>query len=122
MGAFHANYHTKSGSYVHHMGIAEGGNCIILAGAGPMGLGAVDYAVNGPRKPKLLVVTDIDGAKLDRAASLITPESAAAKGVKLIYVNTANLDALSHLVGLSEGAGYDDVFVFAPVRSVVERT
>ena len=66
VGAFHANYHTKSGSYVHHMGIAEGGNCIILAGAGPMGLGAVDYAVNGPRKPKLLVVTDIDGAKLDR--------------------------------------------------------
>ncbi|NLK39948.1 MAG: zinc-binding dehydrogenase [Clostridiales bacterium] len=121
VGAFHANYHTKSGSYVHHMGIVEGGNCIILAGAGPMGLGAIDYAINGPRQPKLLVVTDIDEARLARAATLITPETAAERGVELIYVNTANIDAEAHLLGLTDGAGYDDVFVFAPVRSLVEQ-
>lgn len=120
VGAFHANYHTQNGSYVHHMGIVEGGNCIILAGAGPMGLGAVDYAVHGPRKPKLLVVTDIDEARLQRAATLITPESAERQGVKLVYVNTANLDAESYLRGLTGGEGYHDVFVFAPVRPVVE--
>ena len=85
------------------MGIVEGGNCIILAGAGPMGLGAIDYAINGPRQPKLLVVTDIDEARLARAATLITPETAAERGVELIYVNTANIDAEAHLLGLTDG-------------------
>jgi len=31
-GAYHAQYHTKGGSYVHNMGIKEGGNVAILAG------------------------------------------------------------------------------------------
>ena len=57
VGGYHANYHTTAGSYVHDMGIVEGGNCAILAGAGPMGLGAIDYAIHGPIKPKMLVVT-----------------------------------------------------------------
>ena len=58
-----------NGSYVHEMGIKEGGNAAILAGAGPMGLGTIDYAIHCDRKPGLLVVTDIDQARLDRAAS-----------------------------------------------------
>ena len=41
------------------MGIREGGNLILMAGAGPMGLGAVDYAIHCDRKPKMMVVTDI---------------------------------------------------------------
>ena len=57
-----------TGSYQHEMGIVEGGNLAILAGAGPMGLGAIDYAIHCDRKPGLLVVTDIDQARLDRAA------------------------------------------------------
>ena len=36
----------EAGSYVHEMGIREGGSMAILAGAGPMGLGAIDYAVH----------------------------------------------------------------------------
>ena len=39
IGGFHANYHTETGKYVHHMGIVEGGKMALLAGAGPMGLG-----------------------------------------------------------------------------------
>ena len=42
IGGAHASYHTKSGSYVHKMGIREGGKLALLAGAGPMGLGMVD--------------------------------------------------------------------------------
>ncbi len=122
IGGFHANYHTKAGSYVHEMGIKEGGKTAILAGVGPMGLGAIDYAVHCDRKPSLLVVTDIDAARLARAESILTPEEAAKNGVKLIYLNTADCeDPVKALRELSGGDGYDDVFVFAPVKPVVEQ-
>jgi len=122
VGAFHASYHTVSGSYVHNMGIVEGGNMAILAGAGPMGLGAIDYAIHCDRKPKLLVVTDIDEARLKRAASLYTVEEAARNGVKLVYVNTSGMeDVPGHLISYTDGKGFDDVFVFAPVKAVVEQ-
>ena len=121
VGGFHANYHTKAGSYVHEMGVVEGGNMAILAGVGPMGLGAIDYAIHGDRKPKKLVVTDIDQARLDRAASILTVEDAAKNGVELIYVNTGAIEnPTEELMRLSDGKGYDDVFAFAPVKAVVE--
>jgi threonine dehydrogenase-like Zn-dependent dehydrogenase len=121
-GAFHANYHTTQGSYNHHMGIVEGGKTAILAGVGPMGLAAIDYAVHNPRKPGLLVVTDIDQARLDRAASIYSVEDAKKNGVELHYVNTRDLpDVDAALLEYSGGTGYDDVFVFAPVRAVIEQ-
>lgn len=122
IGAFHANYHTESGSYIHKMGIKEGGNMAILAGVGPMGLGAIDYAIHADKKPSRLVVTDIDEARLVRAASLYTVEEAKKNGIELVYVNTAAVsDPVNHLLNLTDGAGYDDVFVYAPVKSVVEQ-
>lgn len=123
VGGFHANYHTKPGSYVHQMGIVEGGAMALLAGVGPMGLGAIDYAIHCDRKPALLVVTDIDNARLERAASIYTVEEAKANGVELIYVNTAEegkgTDYLKSLT--PKGEGFNDVFVYAPVRPVVEQ-
>jgi len=120
-GAFHANYHTTPGSYTHDMGIVPGGSMAILAGAGPMGLGAVQYAIACDRKPALLAVTDIDEARLQRARQLVPPEQAAENGVRLMYVNTAGIDRpAEYLRALTGGAGYDDVFVLAPVRRVVE--
>ncbi|MBE7034889.1 MAG: L-sorbose 1-phosphate reductase [Ruminococcaceae bacterium] len=121
VGGFHANYHTTAGSYVHDMGTVIGGNMAILAGVGPMGLGAIDYAIHNERKPKLLVVTDIDQARLDRAASILTVEEAAKNGIKLVYLNTGNIeDPVAEMMKLTDGKGYDDVFVFAPVKPVVE--
>ena len=117
IGAFHANYHTTSGSYEHNMGIVPGGNMAILAGAGPMGLGAVDYIIHCDRKPSLLVVTDIDETKLRRAMEVLTVEEAAKNGVRLVYANTGDS---SELLALTDGRGYDDVFVYAPVAPVVE--
>lgn len=122
VGAFHANYHTTGGSYVHNMGIVEGGNMAILAGVGPMGIGAIDYAIHCNRKPGLLVVTDIDEARLKRAASIYTVEEAEKNGVTLKYVNTSGIENVQeYLLSFTNGKGYDDVFVFAPVKPVVEQ-
>jgi threonine dehydrogenase-like Zn-dependent dehydrogenase len=41
--------------------------------------------------------------------------------VKLIYQNTAGPDAVSKLMALTDGKGYSDVFVMAPVAPVVEQ-
>ena len=120
IGTFHAQYHTHKEDYNHDMGIREGGNMAILAGAGPMGLGAIDYAIHCDRKPGLLVVTDIDQARLDRAASIYTAEEAARNGVKLVYANTRE-NAVETLMEISGGKGYDDVLVFAPVPAVIEQ-
>lgn len=122
VGGFHVNYHTEAGSYVHQMGIVEGGNMALLAGVGPMGLGAIDYVIHCDRKPGLLVVTDIDDARLTRAASIYTVEEAAKNGVKLIYVNTSKQeDVPAYLRSFTNDAGYDDVYVYAPVKPVVEQ-
>jgi len=121
VGAFHAQYHTRSGSYVHSMGIAEGGSMALLAGVGPMGLGAIDYAIHNLRKPSRLVVTDIDDKRLNRAARLLSPEEAKRNNVELLYVNTGELtEPVDHLRRLNGGNPYDDVFVFAPVKPVLE--
>lgn len=122
IGACHAQYHTKYGDYNHIMGIVEGGTCAILAGAGPMGLGCIDYLAHGPRKPRLLVVTDIDQPRLDRAASLLRPADLKKVGIELVYLNTAKIpDAVGHLRKMAGGEGFDDLFVFAPVAPVVEQ-
>lgn len=122
IGTYHAMYHTKGGSYEHQMGIVEGGKLALLASVGPMGLGAIDYALHCDRRPSLLVVTDIDDARLERAASIYTVEHAKEMGIELHYVNTAKVDdPVAALRELTGGTGYDDVICFAPVRPVVEQ-
>ncbi|MCX7024797.1 MAG: zinc-binding dehydrogenase [Spirochaetes bacterium] len=121
VGAYHAQYHTKGGSYVHDMGIVEGGSLALLASVGPMGIGAIDYAMHAKRKPARVVVTDIDDDRLARAASIFTVEEARENGVELVYANTKDPDdPAARLKGLNGGKPFDDVFVFAPVKSVVE--
>lgn len=86
-----------------------------------MGLGAVEYGLNFENKPKRIVVTDIDDARIARAKEVISPKSAAEKGIDLLYVNTAKMDdAVTELMTITEGHGYDDVFVYAPIRQVAE--
>jgi threonine dehydrogenase-like Zn-dependent dehydrogenase len=123
IGAMHANYHTSPGSYIHDMGIRKRGNMAILAGVGPMGLAAINYAIHRTdRKPRMIVVTDIDSRRLDRAASLYSTEEAADNGIELLYVNTGNMsNPVETLRALTGGHGYDDVFVFAPVVPIVEQ-
>ncbi|MBC8014289.1 MAG: zinc-binding dehydrogenase [Sporomusaceae bacterium] len=122
IGSFHASYHTTMGSYEHKMGIVEGGKLAILAGAGPMGLGAIDYAMNCDRRPKVIVVTDVDEKRLARAQSIFSAREAKGKGIELSFVNTKDMeDAPGYLRALSGGTGFDDVMVFAPVKVLVEQ-
>jgi len=123
IGAMHANYHTKPGSYIHQMEIVDGGKMAILAGVGPMGLAAINYVISREdRKPSLMVVTDIAQDRLDRAAEIFPVEWAKEKGIELIYLNTGNVeDPIKALKDVSGGEGYNDVFVFAPVAPVVEQ-
>jgi threonine dehydrogenase-like Zn-dependent dehydrogenase len=121
IGAMHANYHTNPGLYIHKMGIVNGGNVAILAGVGPMGLAAINYAIHRTdRKPKLLVATDIDDNRLNRAGQIYPVELAKKKGIDLHYINTAKLEnPLESLKSFTNGKGFDDVFVFAPVSEVI---
>lgn len=103
--------------YKPMMGIKPNGKVAILAGCGPMGLVAIDIALHGSVKPAMVVVTDIDQARLDRAAAIFSSEKAAEVGIKLVFANTTDKDELMEISG---GTGFDDVFVYAPVPAVVE--
>ncbi len=98
-------------------GIKEDGKVAILAGCGPMGLVAIDIALHGTVKPSMVVVTDLDNARLERAKAVFPPEKAAEDGIKLVFANTTDKEELMEISG---GMGFDDVFVYAPVPSVVE--
>ena len=120
-GTFHAMYHVTRGKYEHDMGIREGGRMAILAGVGPMGLAAIDYIIHCDRRPSLLIVTDIDDARLARAEQMLSPAEAAENGIKLVYANTGKVENdREFMMSFTDGAGYDDVLVFAPVAPVVE--
>ena len=101
---------------VPYTNIKPDGKVAILAGCGPMGLVAIDLALHGMVKPSVVVVTDLDENRLSRAKKLFSPEKAAQDGITLIFSNSTDG---AELVALA-GGEYDDVFVYAPVPSVVE--
>ena len=121
IGGYMANYHTKPETHEHFIGAKEGGNIAILGGCGPMGLGAISYALAMENKPKMVVVTEINDDRINRAREVISEEDAKAKGVELHYVNTAKMDdEVKELMDLTGGEGYHDVFVYAPVKAIAE--
>lgn len=121
IGGFRAFYHSGKEEYTHEMGIVENGHMAIIGGTGPMGLGAIDYALNGcPRKPGTLVVTDINPERLARAEKIFSPAEAAKNGICLKFVNTSEGDAVKMLMELSGNKGFDDILCMAPVQAAVE--
>ena len=85
VSAFRTNYHHAFGSHVHEMGIEKGGTMLLMAGCGAMGLGCIDIACHSPEKrPRRLVVTDIDDARLARAARMfgIRPNTVRTSGLE----------------------------------------
>lgn len=123
IGAFNAAYHTKMGVYTHEMGIKKGGKLAIMAGAGPMGLGALTYALHRDIRLGMIVVTDVNQERLDRAAHLFPIEDAKKDGIDLHFVNTGKLeDPVAYLREMTGGTGFDDVFCYAPVAAVVEQS
>lgn len=88
-----------------------------------MDLGALTYALHRDIRPSLLVVTDLNQERLDRAASLFPPKEWAEKGIALHFVNTGKYeDPVAELMRISGGTGYDDVLCYAPVAAVVTQS
>lgn len=113
---YKASYHLdKSGTPV--MNIKAGGSVAILAGCGPMGLVAIDCALHGRVKPAVVVVTDLDEVRLERAKRIFSPAREAENDIRLVFINSSDKDELR---ALADGCGFDDVFVYAPVPSLVE--
>ncbi|WP_213818821.1 zinc-binding dehydrogenase [Garciella nitratireducens] len=115
ISSFKANYHLCEHSKAHKMGIQEGGSMLLMGATGPMGLLAVDLAIHGPKRPKKLVVTDIDQNKIDKARERYCSEE-----VEVYFVNTKGVKDLEKLLrSYVDAKGYDDIFVFAPVSQLV---
>lgn len=119
IGAFHACYHTVPGTHEHIMGTKKNGAMALLAAAGPMGLGDVDYILHCGNPPRLLVVADINEERLARARQLFPADEAAALGTELIFLNTSCDNPASKLLAYSP-SGYDDVFVLSAIPALCE--
>ncbi|MDD4369962.1 MAG: zinc-binding dehydrogenase [Anaerostipes sp.] len=121
IGGYNSNYHTVSDSYEHFSGAKANGNIAILGGCGPMGLGAISYALAMENRPKRVVVTEVSEDRIARAREVLSEEEAKEKGIELFYVNTANMEnPKEELLKITEGEGYDDVFIYAPIKGVAE--
>jgi threonine dehydrogenase-like Zn-dependent dehydrogenase len=121
IGGDHVMYHTNKRDYSHAMGVKPGGNVLVLGGCGPMGLGALEYPLTLEKKPARVVVTDADAGRIARAKQLIPPEKAASLGVELVYADASTeAGSTASLMALTDGHGYDDVFIYAPVKQLAE--
>lgn len=106
------------GVYHHEMGIKKGGKLAIMAGAGPMGLGALTYALHRDVRPSMVVVTDVNEDRLARAEALFPPAEVKKKdGIDLHFVNTGKMEnPATELREMTGGTGFDDVFCYARLR------
>ena len=120
IGAFRASYHTEPLVWEHQMGIRTGGSLALLGCGGAMGVGALDYALHGPFRPRRVVAVDVSPSRLERLRELFSPEEAARGGCQLEFVDATEVDPVSALKEINGGDGYDDVVVFAAVRELVE--
>jgi len=120
IGACQSLYRTDKSSHNHYMGIRRGGQMAIYGGCGPMGFAAIDYALSGESRPRQVVVTDLDNAKIERARELFK-DKAEERGIALTFVNTGELDdPYKVMKQLSGGKGFDDTLVMVPVPAVLE--
>ena len=117
IAALRSNYHLVGKT--HDMGIKQGGNALLLGGAGTMGLCMVDCMLNCDRSPSLIVVVDTDPAKLSRASRLIPPSEAERRGKRLIWLNPANFEHPEESLKRFAGGYYDDAFVFVAQKEVI---
>ena len=121
LGAFKEQFHYKRNQYTHEMGIKKNGNLAILGGAGPMGLAAIDILLKSKRKPKHILLTDINQERLAHAEKLFPPKKTEKDtGIKVLFINT-NSVSNSEILSKTDNKGFDDVFIFVPIKSLVEQ-
>ena len=149
VSGFRTNYHNAFCSHDLEVGIVDKGTMLLMAGCGAMGLGCVDIACHSPEKrPRRLVVTDIDEARISRAAKMfglegnrdqgsgIRDQAVVARGtvngVELVFVNVKDVeDPVTLLKSFnladdaradnptSTGGGYDDIFLMAAAPALI---
>ncbi|MBQ3097758.1 MAG: alcohol dehydrogenase catalytic domain-containing protein [Kiritimatiellae bacterium] len=139
VSAFRTNYHNAFCSHDLEVGIVDKGTMLLMAGCGAMGLGCIDIACHSPEKrPRRLVVTDIDDNRLFRAAKMFGIAYAEGRasgeinGVEVHFVNTKGMaDPVKELKAFnladdaradnptSTGGGYDDIFLFAAIPELI---
>ncbi|MCL2857873.1 MAG: zinc-binding dehydrogenase [Oscillospiraceae bacterium] len=112
VSAFRSAYHLAPNNKDHIMGLKEGGSLAILAGCGPMGLGAAEVAMAMTPRPARIVLTDIDEYRVSRAKALLKSKN----GVQVEVFNTSDVDDIPALLGNN----FDDVLIMAPVPQVIE--
>ena len=116
VAAIRAHYHLASDRRTHVMGLKDGGSLAIVAGCGPMGLGAAQVAMALEPRPRRIVLTDIDESRVARARKLLKGRN----GVEVIVLNTRDCDAAAALLEANGSRGYDDAIIMAPVPEVIE--
>ena len=139
VSGFRTNYHNAFCSHDLEVGIVDGGTMLLMAGCGAMGLGCIDIACHSPEKrPRRLVVTDIDDVRMARAAKMFGLDFACGRadgslnGVELHFVDVK--DVASPVATLkaynldddaradnptSTGGGYDDIFLMAASPALI---
>ena len=99
VSALRSAFHLAPNNKDHIMGLKPGGSMAILAGCGPMGLGAAEVAMSMENRPARIVLTDIDEKRVARAKALLKSKN----GVELEIVNTegaADISAFMPTAGL----------------------
>lgn len=119
IAGYHRMYHTVNEHHKHIMEVKPGGNLIIFGACGPMGLECTDYALQMEEGPSRIIAVDVSDDRLERAAKVLGHMPGAEK---LTFVNGTNTpNVVKELMDLTEGRGYDDVFVYAPVSKLIEQ-
>jgi threonine dehydrogenase-like Zn-dependent dehydrogenase len=121
LSAFKDQFHYEPYQYKHDMGIIKNGNLAILGGAGPMGLAAVDILIHSKIKPGRIMLTDIDQQRLNHANKLFPPEKIKKEAdIEVLFVNTNDV-SISEIRSKTDNKGFDDIFIFAPVKPLVSQ-
>ena len=85
-----------------------------------MGLGAIDFALHCDRKPRLLVVTDITRRPPESRRDSLARVGGRDRRRAALCEHRQDRRPGRYIKSLTGGEGYNDVFVFAPVRPLVE--
>lgn len=102
--------------------LLKGGAALFVGAGGPMGQMHVQRAIEVPNAPKLVVVTDLDRARLDHIEQRFSA-LAKSKNVQLVTLAPSQFDspaAMNARIKELAPRGYDDVVVLAPVAKVVQ--
>lgn len=102
--------------------LKPGGVAWFIGAGGPMGQMHVQRAVGLPDGPRKVLATDIDSSRLESLKERSAP-IAARSGTELIFVNPTSMSKSEFgdlLQELTEGKGFDDIVMLAPVTALIE--